>query len=99
MGRLFKFKCNACGNRFSAEKGFGGGLSGDIYADVVCAEHGIHGAKTGVNLKEGGSIASIQNLKAFPCAACGAQSPLWDQKSCPECGSEDLDETGYLLYD
>ena len=99
MGRLFRFNCNACGKKFSAEKGITAGLSGDAYAIVVCAEHGIGGADTGVNLNKGGDRESLQKRKTFPCRQCGTESPVWDQKACPECGSEALSENGYIRYD
>ena len=99
MGQLFRFLCNGCGNDFSAEKGFTVGWSGDTYAIVVCAEHGIGGADTGVNLDKGGDWESLEKRATFPCRTCGTEAPLWDQTSCPECGSGTLEETGHILYD
>lgn len=99
MGRLFTFRCNGCKNQFSAGKGFTVGWSGDVYAVVVCAEHGIGGADAGVNLDEGGDEEALGKRTTFPCRECGTDAPLWDKKSCPKCGSEALEETGFILHD
>lgn len=99
MGQLFGFLCTGCGNVFHSEKGITVGWSGDTYATVVCAEHGMGGADTSVNLDGGGDWASLEKRETFPCRTCGAESPPWDQKSCPECGLETLTETGYISYD
>jgi len=99
VGVLFSFRCNGCGDKFSAGKGFSVGWSGDTYANVVCAEHGIGGADTGVNLNKGGTWEDLEQRKIFPCRQCGTEAPLWDEKSCPKCGSEALEEIGQILFD
>ncbi|GEM_PF-2309685 len=96
MGTLNMYRCNGCGERFSAEGSFSLGWYGDVYAIVVCPEHGIGGADTGFKSRD---WASVEKQKIFPCRKCGTESPVWDAESCPKCGSEAIEITSSIQYD
>jgi predicted RNA-binding Zn-ribbon protein involved in translation (DUF1610 family) len=99
MGTSREYRCNGCGNEFSAEEGFSFGFKGEVYTAVVCTEHGIGGAAAGVNVAEGGEISSVEKLKTFPCPECSKDAPRWDQRTCPKCGAETIEVTGEILWD
>lgn len=98
MGSAADYLCTACGyraERVTANSDFG--FSGIVVTPVVCAQHGIMSADTGMNVMDGGP--SRRRKRKFPCPECGALSPRWDRRTCPECGqtSMGVDPTGPLI--
>lgn len=87
MGQAADYGCPECGYRaeFVVED-FSCGFSGDVLTPVVCTEHGIISADTGVNVRDGEFPARPN--QAFPCPECRAISPRWDRRFCPKCGSD-----------
>src|SRR5262245_13443565 len=98
MGRAAGYTCAECGYRaeFVADD-FSYGFSGDVVTPVVCAEHGIISANTGINVIHGGLPA--HRKRKFPCPECGVLSPRWNRKSCPKCGSDRIESDTVIMWD
>ncbi|HEY1840264.1 MAG TPA: hypothetical protein VGG53_08585 [Mycobacterium sp.] len=54
MGSAAGYTCSACGYRADGVvDDFSFGFRGDVMAAVVCAEHGLVSADTGINVMDG----------------------------------------------
>ena len=97
MGRAAEYTCPECGYRADGiVDDFSFGFSGDVMVAVVCAEHGLMSAGTGINVMHGEMPAHPK--QHYACPACGVISPCWNHKSCPKCGSDRIERRG-LLHD
>ena len=100
MGTAMEYRCKRCGHQFSATEDFSYGFSGEVVTPVVCAEHGLGDANTGINVARGDKITSADIAKAeYPCPQCRVSSPRWGRRSCPTCGGGRLDFTAQILWD
>jgi hypothetical protein len=71
-----------------------------VVTPIVCVEHGLGGAETGINVARGDKITSADRAKTeYPCPRCAVPSPRWDRRSCPKCGGSRLDWLGQILWD
>ena len=100
MGIAAEYRCEDCGHQFGASKDFSFGFLGEVVTPVVCVEHGLGGAETGINVARGDKITSADRAKTeYPCPRCAVPSPRWDRRSCPKCGGSRLDWLGQILWD
>ena len=100
MGISVQYRCEDCEHQFSASEDFSCGFLGDVVTPVVCGEHGLHDAETGINVARGEPITLEDVAKAeYPCPSCGVPSPRWDGRTCPECGGRQLAFVGQILWD
>ena len=100
MGTAAEYRCEDCEHQFSASEDFSYGFLGEVVTPVVCGDHGIYDADTGINVASGGKITSADIAKAaYPCPECGVPSPRWDRRSCPKCGGSRLAFVGQILWD
>ena len=74
-------------------------MLGYVSTPVVCLNHGLYNADTGVNLLEGGSISEVEHKRDFHCPECGKDAPRWDRESCPNCGEKRLQAGAEILFD
>jgi endogenous inhibitor of DNA gyrase (YacG/DUF329 family) len=94
MGIAGTYTCPHCG--YSAEwvtADFDCGFSGDVVTPVVCAEHGIRGARTGLKAWDDGWREATR--ESYPCPECRAESPRWDRRTCPACGRRGAENEGW----
>jgi hypothetical protein len=76
------------------------GFTGDVVTPVLCEEHGIVEADTGLKAWDDGWAS--QKRDAYPCPECGAASPVWDRRTCPNCGKKSMRidwDAGPLMWD
>ena len=100
MGTAMEYRCEDCRYQFSASEDFSYGFLGEVATPVVCGEHGLGDADTGISVTRGDEITSTDRAKAeYPCPRCGVSSPRWDRRSCPKCGGSRLDWLGQILWD
>lgn len=100
MGTAAEYRCAGCGYQFMATEDWSCGFSGEVQTPIVCGEHGIGGADTGINVATGGHIGPETTGKTtFPCPKCGANSPRWDRESCPKCGGQRLVFVSQIMWD
>jgi DNA-directed RNA polymerase subunit RPC12/RpoP len=87
MGHAADYWCTACGHQAeNVTDNFSFGFSGVVVTPVVCTEHGIVTADTGMNARDDGPLTHTE--REFSCPMCGAMSPRWDRTTCPECGQK-----------
>ncbi|BCO83713.1 hypothetical protein MINTM011_20480 [Mycobacterium paraintracellulare] len=85
MGSAADYVCESCGYRASrVTRDFDYGFSADVVTPVVCHEHGIVTARTGLNAWDDGWES--QKRGEYPCPKCDCLAPTWDGSSCPDCG-------------
>ncbi|MCH9669011.1 MAG: hypothetical protein K0U80_14300 [Actinomycetia bacterium] len=100
MGTAAEYRCAHCGYQFSATEDWSFGFSGAVVTPIVCSEHGLAQADTGINVAAGGRIGPETTGKTrYPCPKCGADSPRWDRESCPKCGGERLVLSAEIIWD
>ena len=100
MGTAAEYRCEDCDPQFSASEDFSYGFLGEVVTPVVCGEHGLSDAETGINVARGEPITLEDVAKAeYPCPSCGVPSPRWDGRSCPTCGGRRLAFVGQILWD
>jgi predicted RNA-binding Zn-ribbon protein involved in translation (DUF1610 family) len=85
MGHAADYRCTACGHQAkSVTDSFSFGFSGVVVTPIVCVEHGIVSADTGMNVRAGEPLT--RGNRRFACPECGAMSARWDRTTCPKCG-------------
>ena len=100
MGTAAQYRCEDCEHQFSASEDFSYGFLGEVVTPVVCGEHGLHDAETGINVARGEPITLEDVAKPeYPCPLCGVPSPRWDGRTCPICGGRQLAFVGQILWD
>ena len=53
MGTAAEYRCEDCGHQFGASEDFSYGFLGEVVTPVVCVEHGLGDADTGINVARG----------------------------------------------
>ena len=100
MGTSAEYRFEDCGHQFSASEDFSYGFLGEVVTPVVCGEHGLHDAETGINVARGEPITLVDVATTeYPCPSCGVPSPRWDGRSCPKCGGTRLAFVGQIMWD
>ena len=85
MGSATDDMCSNCQYEASfVTADFDYGFMGKVTTPVVCPEHGIVQADTGLSTREEGWQA--ERRQSYPCPTCARESPLWDRTTCPRCG-------------
>ena len=73
------------------------GFSGRVTTPVVCREHGLVQADTGLNAQDNGWRR--KRRRSYKCPVCASQCNLWDHKTCPQCGNHGLVPVGFIDWD
>ncbi|HEY5548994.1 MAG TPA: hypothetical protein VIL17_05315 [Coriobacteriia bacterium] len=98
MGSASGFICENCGAKVDfATPDFDYGFSAEVTTPVLCAEHGVQQADTGLMAWDQGWEQHKQ--MSYPCPECGQDSPLWDHRTCPVCGKRRMREDPSEIVD
>jgi len=85
MGFACDYVCENCGYEAkSAGRGFDCAKNSRVTAYVLCPDHGVQWAKTGLNAEDEGW--QRRRGDSYPCPECLQDRPLWDGETCPKCG-------------
>jgi DNA-directed RNA polymerase subunit RPC12/RpoP len=91
MGSASNYTCHNCGAKLEfITPDFDYGFSAEVTTPVVCAEHGVQQADTGLMAWDRGWDERKQ--PSYPCPECGRDSHLWDHRTCPVCGKRRMRE-------
>ena len=97
MGISGTYTCPECGHATEeVTADFDHGMSGEVVTPVVCAEHGLQTAETGLCARDDPEWTS-RRANVYPCPECGAPAPLWDRRTCPHCGRMGAEDEGWVV--
>jgi rubrerythrin len=96
MGSAGTYTCMNCGHTAEwVTADFDCGMMGDVVTPVVCREHGLRSADTGLSARLDPDWAERRE-REYPCPECGGPSPLWDRRTCPACGHRGAENDGWF---
>jgi len=91
MGSASGYVCDNCGAKVDfVTPDFDYGFSAQVTTPVLCAEHGVQQAETGLMAWDHGWEEHTRT--SYPCPECGRDSRLWDHRTCPVCGERRMRE-------
>ena len=91
MGSASGYVCSDCGAKVDCTTSdFDYGFSAEVTTPVLCVEHCVQQADTGLMAWD---QAWEQHRQAsYPCPECGRDSRLWDHRTCPVIGKRRMRE-------
>lgn len=90
MGTSYSHRCRSCGHvEEGVSPNFDYGMSGVVVTPVLCEEHGLVSADTGLSARDDFDWESKKGV-AYLCPECGRISPVWDRRTCPSCGKKSM---------
>jgi len=85
MGGACGYLCENCGYRAEyVTDDFDYGFMGVVITPVVCPDHGVQNADTGLRAWDDGREGRRRD--SYPCPECHQERSLWDRRTCPKCG-------------